>query len=182
MKSLLKRMTLDQRTQLLGHLRTGADLPAVCKAVGATMAQLKLEMKSDPDFAQTVAAAEARVELIQMGQVSKAAQDEKNWRASVWWIDRRDRIRAAGQGALTEDAVLDLLDELARAIVLEVHDAALQRRIIEQLLDAFERRQPAATELPQPIAQSALISNAPETPSEPDVALPATLPPQSQET
>lgn len=140
MKTSIEPLTAAQREQLLSYLRTGGDLATMCKYVGSTLVQLQRDMKRDPDFAQEVARAEAAVELTQMGNVLKAAKDEKNWRTSVWWIERRTRQRVGDSDrAVTEAHIVELVDELARLALKELPDPAAQRRFIEGLNDILTR-------------------------------------------
>ena len=134
MKHPIKRLTPEQRKKVLDWLPSGGDRASACDVVGVTQVQLRLEMKRDPEFAEQVARAEASMELRQMDKVIKATNDEKNWRASVWWIERRTRERLRGAGrSLTEDNIFDLVDAMARAIAEEVADSEIQRRLIERL-------------------------------------------------
>jgi hypothetical protein len=136
MKHVIAPLTADQRTHVLDFLASGADLESVCRYACVTIVQLRLEMKRDPDFAQAAARAEAKVELLQMGNVMKAARDEKNWRTSVWWIERRSRLRKAAEDrALSESDLLELMDALSQVIVQEIADPLSQQRVIERLLD-----------------------------------------------
>jgi hypothetical protein len=135
MRPAIQPLTPSERTQVIDYLMTGADLASVCRYAGVTLIQLRLEMKRDPDFARAVARAEAKVEILQMNNVIKASHDEKNWRTSVWWLERRTRERQAAEDrALSESDVIELLDALARIVVDEVPDAAAQQRVIERLL------------------------------------------------
>ena len=63
-------------------------------------------MLRDADFAAEVRRAEAPVELSHMRNVQNAAQDGKNWRASVWWLERRspERFGPRGAGTVTHAA------------------------------------------------------------------------------
>ena len=150
MKTPIDPLTPTQREQLLDFLRTGGDLATVCKYVGATFIQLQRDMKRDPDFAQEVARAEAVVELNQMNNVLKAAKDEKNWRTSVWWIERRTRQRIGDSDqTVTEAHIVELIDAVARLVLDELPEPAVQRRFIERLNDILTRDAPP--EAPPPL-------------------------------
>jgi hypothetical protein len=135
-----RALTSSQKAKLLKHLPLGGDRATVCKFVGATLAQLHAEMKRDPDFAQAVVQAEAAVDLKHFGNVQKASQDEKNWRTSVWWLERRARQQSSDADPLANPSLMELLDELALAITAEVKDEELQRRVIERLLESLAKR------------------------------------------
>lgn len=131
----IPQLTLAQREEVLSYLPSGGDRIAVCEFVGVTPLQLQLEMKRDPAFAESVARAEARVELTQMSKVLKATNDEKNWRTSVWWLERRSRQRQRMQHPHDEEALVELIDAVARALAEELSDHDQVRRIIERLFD-----------------------------------------------
>jgi hypothetical protein len=141
---LNKSLAEWQKDKLLSILPLGCDRATACKYVGATLAQFQAEIKRDPDFAQAVARAEAEVDLRHLGNVQKASRDEKNWRTSVWWLERRARERSADAKALSEVDLIELLDEVARAITAEIQDEELQRRVIERLLESLAKREELA--------------------------------------
>jgi len=146
-----KRLTTDQRAEILKHIPIGGDLISLCNLAGVTVAQFRLEIKRDPAFAEEVARAEATVELLHMGNVKKAAQDEKNWRAGVWWIERRCRLRAAGDGRAFSDAhAVDLVDEVAQVVTQQIPDPDVSRRVVDGLVDLIERETGDRTTDPSP--------------------------------
>lgn len=147
-------LTPAQREEVLSYLPSGGDRITVCEFVGVTPLQLQLEMKRDPTFAESVARAEARVELTQMSKVLKAANDEKNWRTSVWWLERRSRQRERLHQSHSEEALVELIDAVARALAEELSDHDQVRRIIERLFDIITQagEMPAALLAPPPKA------------------------------
>ena len=78
-------------------------------------------MRQDRAFAAQLRRTEAGAELAHMGTVKEAAKEAKNWRASVWWLERHapDRFGPRGAGTVT----VRQLDEFLN--VLTEHD---QRR------------------------------------------------------
>lgn len=150
----IPRLTTAQREELLNFFPTGGDRLTVCEFVGVTPLQLQLEMKRDPAFAEAVARAEARVELNQMSKVLKASNDEKNWRTSVWWLERRERQRQRMRSPHNEEALFELIDAVARALSEELSDDDQARRIIERLFDIINQADdmPAALLAPPPSA------------------------------
>ncbi len=153
MKHPVKRLTPEQRNELLDWLRGGGDRASVCDVVGVSQVQLRFEMKRDPEFAQAFARAEASMELRQMNKVIEATKDEKNWRTSVWWIERRTRERLRGESrSLSAANVYDLVDALARAVGEELPEGELLRRVMERLYDvvALDASAPSPLSLPAP--------------------------------
>jgi hypothetical protein len=138
--TLPERLTPAERSDILRLLPAGGDLISICNFAGVTQARLRLEMKRDPEFEKEVARTEASAELGHMGHIGKAAQDPKLWRSSAWWIERRSRLRAAGDGrALSEAHSIEMVDELALIIMDEVPKPAVHCRIIERMMAVIER-------------------------------------------
>jgi hypothetical protein len=129
------RFTEWQRGKLCEVILLGCDRATACDYIGVTVVQLQQEMESDEKFEREVARSEAQAAMRHMGNVHKAAEDEKNWRTSVWWLERRAQARSTSDPQAPSDAhVAELVDELAKIVVAVIVDAELQRRLIERLL------------------------------------------------
>jgi hypothetical protein len=156
MKRPIAPLTPQQRAGVLKWLPGGSDRAAVCDAVGVTLVQLQLEMKRDPEFAQQVARAEASMELLQMNRVIKATDDDKNWRTSIWWIERRTRERLRRANAsLSEADVFELVDAIACTISQDLPESDCHRRMIERLFAIAARQPLALVRVGQPADQPA---------------------------
>jgi hypothetical protein len=130
-----ERFTEWQRGKLCEVILLGCDRTTACDYIGVSLAELQQEMERDEKFEREVARAEAEAAVRHMGNVHKAAKDEKNWRTSVWWLERREQARPTGDPYAPSDAhVAELVDELAKIVVAVIVDAELQRRLIERLL------------------------------------------------
>jgi len=70
-----------------------------------------------------------------MQNLRNAARDEKHWRASVWWLERRapERYGRRAPDAISADQLRQVIEQLAEVIVEGV--ASQSER--EQLLDRF---------------------------------------------
>jgi hypothetical protein len=128
-----------QKAKILDVMRLGADRATACHYVGVDAGQLQAEMTASEEFSRAVLRAQAEAELKHLGNIHRASQDEKHWRTSAWWLERRAAGRASGVTAAEALAqVAELVDVLAGIIVAEVPEAAVQRRLIERLLAALE--------------------------------------------
>jgi hypothetical protein len=128
-----------QKAKILDVMRLGADQATACHYVGADPGQLQAEMTANEEFSRAVLRAQAEAELKHLGNIHRASQDEKHWRTSAWWLERRASGRASGATAAEALArVAELVDVLAGIIVAEVPVGAVQRRLIERLLAAVE--------------------------------------------
>jgi hypothetical protein len=130
-------LTEWQKARMLDVMRLGADRATACHYVGTDEGQLYDATKASKEFSRAVLRAEAEPELKHLGNIHRASQDEKNWRTSAWWLERRARQRLGTASAAEQLArVAELVDVLAGIIVQEVPEAAVQRRLIERLLAA----------------------------------------------
>jgi len=128
-------LTDAQKVALCGVLRLGCARPTACHFVGAAPRDLEVELQRDRSFAREVLRSEAVAEITHLGNLHKAAQDAKNWRTSAWWLEQKAKQRASDPSYdESRSLVAEMVDELARIIVAEVPDPAIQRRLIEQLL------------------------------------------------
>lgn len=155
-----RAFTDGQKHTLCSVLRLGCARPTACHFVGVTERDLDAELQRDAAFAREALRSEAVAEVTHLGNIHKAAQDEKNWRTSAWWLQRRTKQRASGESAeQARSLVAEMVDDLARIIVAEVPDAAVQRRLIERLLRVVTgEMEPAAAVAPSP----PLLLSAPE--------------------
>jgi hypothetical protein len=130
-----ERFTEWQRSKLCDVILLGCDRATACDYVGVSPAELQQELERDEKLEREVARAEAQAAVRHMGNVHKAAEDEKNWRTSVWWLERREQARPTGDPYAPSDAhVAELVDELAKIVVAVIVDAEMQQRLIERLL------------------------------------------------
>ncbi|QDT76031.1 hypothetical protein [Lacipirellula limnantheis] len=117
-----------ERTKICDVVKLGCGREAAAKYVGLTLEQLQAELVRDEELAKDLLRAEGAAVLSYMGQVRKAASEEKNWRSSVWWLEQQARIdKLSGPDRVKfTEAVLETLERFAEMIVAEVTD--LQRR------------------------------------------------------
>jgi hypothetical protein len=96
-------LTDEQKARICGVLTIGCDWQTAADLVGCTFAEIRRAMQADAGFAVSVRRAEARAELAHMRTVQDAAKEAKNWRASVWWMERHapDRYGPRGAGEIT---------------------------------------------------------------------------------
>jgi hypothetical protein len=123
------------RRDLLATLMVGCDRETAAHYVGTILSELRRQLAADPHFAADVRRAEARAELAHIRNIYNAASDAKNWRASVWWLERRspERYGSRGAGVVTERQLQAFVDELAAAFELDVHDGNDRERLLARL-------------------------------------------------
>jgi hypothetical protein len=139
--------TLDKLEceKLLQVIKLGCPSATAGKYVGLTREQLEALLLRDEDLSRAVLRAEAEAEVRHMGNVHKAAGDEKNWRTSVWWLERHGMVVPEldpDQPGYNE-AVMFALEKFASLIVEEIPDVLRRQSLMTALLHvAAESVQP----------------------------------------
>jgi hypothetical protein len=156
-------LTDSQKRSFCTVLHVGCNRATAGKYIGASCAEVAAALQQDPAFRQAVIQAEANAEVQFMGNVHKAAQDEKNWRTSVWWLERRAREEASTAQATAGEviaAVRAALEKFAEIVVTELPDVTRRQAIIAQLLQIADEAtrvipaaSPAPAALPAPLAE-----------------------------
>lgn len=159
-----------EKGQLDTVLKMGCSRDTACKYAGVSADRLLAEMQRDPHFERSILHAESHPEVRHIGNVNKASQDEKNWRSSVWWLERREREQDAAHDRLQWNyptAVRDALDRLIDVVTTEIADPIRRQAIVAELLKlAGEGADEAADSACKATAAPALLLPAAETEEE----------------
>jgi hypothetical protein len=125
----------EQKGQVIGILSVGCDRQTAANFVGCSLADLRRAMSQDPAFGAGICRAEAGAELNHMRNLQQASKDEKHWRASVWWLERRspERFGPRGPGVVTARQLKAFLEILATALRQGVRSAEDRQQIIARL-------------------------------------------------
>jgi hypothetical protein len=128
-------LTDEQKGQIYGILSVGCDRQTAANFVGCSLAEIRRTMQQDATFAAGVCRAEAGAELNHMRNVQQAAKDEKHWRASVWWLERRspERYGPRGPGVVTVRQLKAYVEILADVLREDVRDADERHQILARL-------------------------------------------------
>ena len=126
-----------ERSRIVELLRMGCPRAAGAKYLGLTPEELEAEVAQDETLAKELLRAEGTAVLLHMGNVRKAANDEKNWRTSVWWLEQQTRHdKATGPtGPTLQEAVREALERFAELIVNEIPDVERRQRLLTQLIN-----------------------------------------------
>jgi len=121
----------------------GCDRETAYKYLGVTAAELRNELEQDQNFKKQLLRAEATSEFHHMRNMHNATKDEKHWRASVWWLERRSPERYARRApdAVTEAQLRQIIEALADAIAGEVANHEDRHRLLERLTQVAQRLQ-----------------------------------------
>jgi hypothetical protein len=127
-----------QKSKILGMVFVGCSREAAADAVGWSESQLRAELKADEPFALDLAWHEGLAELHHMKLVHKATKDEKNWRASTWWLDRRSRSRKekSSKRVITPSEITEFIEELIEITFVHVKAEEDRDRLAVGLLSA----------------------------------------------
>jgi hypothetical protein len=124
----------EQQAQVCGVLSVGCDRQTAADYLGCSLADIRRAMQSDSAFAASVRRAEASVELMHMRNVQELAKDKKDWRASVWWLERRAPERFARRaGAVTARQLKAFVALLTGAIQEDVRCDEDRARLVARL-------------------------------------------------
>jgi hypothetical protein len=139
-------LTEEQKGQICGILSAGCDRQTAANLVGCSLADIRRQMEHDADFVASIRRAVARAELNQMRNVLESAKEKKDWRASVWWLERcsPERYARRDPGAITSrqlKAFVTILAEMLRdAVTCDADRARILARLqtisesVEQML------------------------------------------------
>ncbi len=129
-------VTPFEKAKFCAVLLLGCNRATACNLLGVAAERLHAEMERDAAFAVEVLRAEAQAEVDHMRNVRAAALDEKNWRGSVWWLERRDRTLDAAEDLEPwqfSAAVREALGRLVEIVLAEVVDPIRRQAIINEL-------------------------------------------------
>jgi hypothetical protein len=140
---------LDEQKQrtVCACLSLGATRLVAGGIVGCTPRTIRETMLRDPAFAEQVAAAETRREVVLLQKIQSAA--DKDWRAAAWLLSRFNRSAFGNHGAavLTKELVSEMQNAMAEEIVAgmpeELQDPMLDRLdgVAKEYMDYAERYQ-----------------------------------------
>src|SRR5262245_10728832 len=100
--------------QFCNIMRLGCSRCTAAAYLRASPEAVSETVRSVPQFAVELAKAEASCEVLALKQVSKALQEEDDWRAAVWLLERRDpdRYVARKPGQVTPEQAAEFLRQL----------------------------------------------------------------------
>jgi hypothetical protein len=132
-------LTAEQKGRVHGILSVGCDRETAANFIGCSLVDFAEAMKRDSEFAASVRKTEAAVELAHMRTVQQAAKEEKNWRASVWWLERRspERFGSRGAGTVTTKHLKAFLNVAGAVLNAEIQDPADRERVMNRLTELY---------------------------------------------
>lgn len=131
----MRRLTKDEKREACAIASVGCDRDIAARYLGCTLDEFQAELARQPTFARDLAKAEAAAELVHMKNLKIAAEDEKNWRASVWWLERRspERYGRRNPTAIPAGQLQSFLSEVAQVISDAVADSDQRAELLQRI-------------------------------------------------
>jgi hypothetical protein len=130
-------LSAEQQAQICGILSVGCDWHTAANFVGCSLADIRRTMRRDPAFAANLRRSEAGVELSSMRTIQKAAEDPKNWRTAVWWLERHAPERFARNAGVVTTRQLKAFIAILADVIHGGDPSSAERSQILQRLKAF---------------------------------------------
>ncbi|WP_146445271.1 hypothetical protein [Botrimarina colliarenosi] len=133
-------MSAEQKREAVLIVSVGCDRETAARYVGCRLEQLNEELANDGSFAAELRHAEAGSELTHMRNIQQAARDERHWRASVWWLERRlpERYARREAGSVTRRDLLRFLGSVASGVAAAVRNEEDRQRVLDSLGELAE--------------------------------------------
>jgi hypothetical protein len=129
------QLTEEQKGQTCAVVSVGCDWQTAANIIGCSLVDFRRAMRHDAAFAARIRRAGAGCELSHMRNIHQAGQDSKNWRASVWWLERHspERYGRRGAGVVTARQIKTFVDMLADILREDVKSADERKLVIGRL-------------------------------------------------
>jgi hypothetical protein len=121
------------RERVLGLVRAGADQAIAAALAGISSQDLEQMKALDEELERELRKAGAEAALLHMRNIHEAAKDPRNWRLSVWWLERRTQEMNAGESAFNMRSFYNFWFDVNRAI----HEIVTSPDERGELLDAI---------------------------------------------
>jgi hypothetical protein len=129
----------EQKGRICGILSVGCDRQTAADFVGCSLSDIRLAIQRDAEFLSNVRRAEASVELSHMRNVQQAAQEKKDWKASIWWLECRSPERFARRsGAVSVRQLKAFVSILIDTLSREVSNAEDRQRVMARMRQITE--------------------------------------------
>jgi hypothetical protein len=135
--------TLDEikRAEVCALLACGCSRETAAGYVGSTVEDLDQAASRDADFAAQIVRAESNAELSHVRNVHNAGNDVKNWRASVWMLERRfpERFGKRDPEVVTRPQMQQMMKRLSNVLLEVVPDEAQREKILQSIQQISKR-------------------------------------------
>jgi hypothetical protein len=127
----------EQKAQVCGILSVGCDRQTAADFIGCRLSDIRMAMQNDLPFLGSARRSEARAELNHMRNVQHAAVEKKDWRASVWWLERRspERFGRRSPDAVTARQLKAFVAILIDTLSDEITNPDDRQRVMNRMRD-----------------------------------------------
>jgi hypothetical protein len=128
-------LTDQQKGHIYGILTVGCDRQTAADFIGCSLMDFRNLMQHDAAFAKDVRRSEAEAELKNMRNVQDTAREKKEWRASVWWLERRspERFGRRTAGSVTARQLRGYFTLLSQMLNERLPDEKDRQPFLDQL-------------------------------------------------
>jgi hypothetical protein len=133
-------LTEETQREFCAMLAMGCDQETACKYLEIDLPVFQRALTELPNFHRRLLRAEGTAEFGHMRVLHDASREPKNWRISVWWLQRHapERFIPRTPGALTPLQLKRIVEDLTHVISEEVTQQRDQQRILERLAKIAE--------------------------------------------
>lgn len=125
-------------------LAIGCDLRMAAWVVGRSPAEVKALIEEDKAFLREVQKGHSHFDYKHLSHLDKAAKDPKNWRVSMWLLERLrpERYEKQRPRTIKESQLMPLLRSMADALVDGLSDEAARETLFDRVMAAAEALDP----------------------------------------
>lgn len=132
------------RDTIAAMLRIGCDLRMAAWVAGRSPAEVKAVIEEDETFLRDVQKGNSFFDYKHLLHLDEAAKDKKNWRVSMWLLERLrpERYEKQRPRTIKESQLMPLLRSMADALVDGVADEAAREALFDRVMATAEALDP----------------------------------------
>lgn len=125
----------EQKREAVLIASVGCDRETIAKYAGCGLDDLNTSLLVDKAFGKELRRAEAACELAHMRNLQQAGRDVRQWRASVWWLERRapERYAKREAGSVGRRDLVAFLREVSSSLAAAVRHEDDRERVVAKL-------------------------------------------------
>jgi hypothetical protein len=135
------------RDTIAAMLGIGCDLSTAARVVGRSPAEVKALLGEDKTFLRDVEKYGSLFEGKHLKHLDKAAEDKKNYRVSMWLLERLrpDKYEKQRPRTIKESQLMPLLKSMAEMLVDGVEDEAAREALFDRVMATANALNPNGT-------------------------------------
>ncbi|NLY02367.1 MAG: hypothetical protein GXY83_40295 [Rhodopirellula sp.] len=140
---MARKPTLDgpKQREVLAILAMGCSRAAAAGYVGCSRDAIGRLAARDPGFASQLARAESLAQIDFMKSIRSATENDKQWRAAAWALERRypEDFRLRGPDCLTPGELAEFIAEISEIILQELPASRYRKAVLKRLQEMTPR-------------------------------------------